>query len=232
MVGSPPLRASHVAPALLSGLSRGPERRGDGSRRPPPGQPPDAGAAGLLECLRAGSRTIFRVGPPGGSSMSKAITFFRNRQQETGQTYEFEIEDSARRYQIFVYSRNALEETLVRSRQLRGGSSKAEVDKIKQALLQSGGGVIASTYEENRERVLVIFPVASGGKATCGAFGLLLPGHPSLSLETLSENGIYFPQGSQALVPVDKEAEDSLRGLQKYVGFLPPDLESLVFHAI
>lgn len=164
--------------------------------------------------------------------MSKAITFFRNRQQGTGQTYELEIQDSARAYQIYIYARKPLDEALVRTRQLRGGSAKDEVDKIMQALQRGEGGVIASTYEQNSQRSLWIIPVVSGGKAAFGSFGLLRPGHPSLHLEPLNEKSLYFPPGSHALIPIDKEAEEYLRGFQEYIGYLPPDLESLVLHAI
>lgn len=160
--------------------------------------------------------------------MSKAITFFRNRQQGTGHTHELEIQDSARSYRIIIYSRKPLDEALVRT---RGGFFKAEVDRITQAL-RVEGGVIAWTYEHNQERVLAIRPVTPGGKAAFGSFGLLLPGLSSLHLESLSENGVYLPPGSHALVPVDKDAEEALRNFQESITFLPPDLESLVLHAI
>jgi hypothetical protein len=169
--------------------------------------------------------------------MSKAITFFRNRRQETGQTYEFRIEEPPQTYRFFVFSRKPLEEKLVQTRNLSkegGSSAKAEVEKIKAAIQRGPGGAIAMIYEENRDQYLWTIPVVSQPEVAFGAVGVLLPGDPALNLESLSDSkGILpFPPGAHALIPVDKEAEDSLRGFQNHLRYLSPDLEALVLHAI
>jgi hypothetical protein len=169
--------------------------------------------------------------------MSKAITFFRNRQQDTGQAYEFRIEDPPRTYRLFVFSRKPLEEKLIQTRNLSkesGSSIQTEVDKIKSAIQRGPGGAIAVIYEENRNQYLWTIPVVSQSETAFGSVGVLLPGQPSLKLESLSDSkgSVPFPPGAHALIPVDKEAEDSLRGFQDHLRYLPSDLESLVLHAI
>jgi hypothetical protein len=169
--------------------------------------------------------------------MSKAITFFRNRQQETGQTYEFRVEGQARTYRVFVFSRKSLEEKVVQSRNLSkdgGGSIQPEIDKIRLAIQRSQGGAIAVIYEENRNRFLWAIPVTSQSEGAFDTIGILRPGHPSLNLEPLSASKgvVPFPAGAHALIPVDREAEESLRGFQDYLRYLPADLETLVLHAI
>ncbi len=168
--------------------------------------------------------------------MSKAITFFRNRRQEAGHIYEFRIENHPQTYRFFVFSWKPLEEKLTKSRDLpkdSGGSVQPEADKIRAALLRGQGGVIAVIHGDNRSRFLWTIPVGSQSESAFGSVGILLPGHPSLKLEPLIEGkGSLFPSGAHALIPVDKEAEESLRGFQDYLKHLPSDLETLVLHAL
>jgi hypothetical protein len=169
--------------------------------------------------------------------MSKAITFFRNRQQGKGQTYEFRIDVPPQTYRLFVFSRKPLEEKLTQTRDLSkgsGGSFQSETGKIESAIQRGAGGVIAVIYEDNQKRFLQTIPVVPQSEAAFGSVGVLLPGHPSLNLESLNDSKgiISFPPGAHALIPVDKEAEDSLRGFQNHLRYLPSDRESLVLHSV
>jgi hypothetical protein len=169
--------------------------------------------------------------------MSKQITFFRDRLQTSGHTYKFEVDDGARILRFSVFSQKPLEEKLIKTRPLgkeNKGDLQPEVNKIKSAIQQGEGGVIAIVYEENRNRYLWTIPVSPQSESAFGSVGILRPGHPSLDLEPLqpTKGVVPLPAGSHALIPVDLEAEKRLRGFQDHLGYLPADLESLVLHTL
>jgi len=158
--------------------------------------------------------------------MNQPITFFRPRQTNGGATYSFHLESSNRRYRVFLYSRAAVDDSLVRSR--RTESFNPEIARILNAI--GPEGALFYTYEDRGLHKFQVVP-AEASNAGPSSYGMLRPGSP-LALEKIKEEVLQIPPGAHILIPVDREAEERLRCLQDYLAWLPPDMEALILYAI
>jgi hypothetical protein len=165
--------------------------------------------------------------------MTEAATFFRNREQDPGATYQFQVKTGKLLYRFSVYSRKLVESKTLSDQEYAG---KKEADAALSDLRSTlstlgGGGLIVMVLDQGGLRHLSINPVASGGFQVPRQFVVLVPGRPAYSL-AIDDKDQEFPAGAHFIVPVDAAAEERL---QLFIGQLPwfsPDLEALVLRAI
>lgn len=80
---------------------------------------------------------------------------------------------------------------------------------------------------DGEEKMDFFFPPNGGAPRS---IGVLRPGRP-FRLETVNGKA-QLARGSQIFVPVDPRAEQALQTFKENLEYLPPDMESLVWHAL
>lgn len=159
--------------------------------------------------------------------MNDAATFFRDRSNDEGETYHFEM--GARR--VSVYAQKPLS-----SLQKQDGKLSYDWDVLRRDVAQAGGGVIVAVADEQGGRVVNFVKVAGKGYTPPDECVVLAPGRPPHPWKVQSGNAdgtkSKWPAGSHLLVPVDQPSGEQLQGFIGYLGWLSPDIESLVLYAI
>jgi hypothetical protein len=165
--------------------------------------------------------------------MSETATFFRNRADDPGETYELQIETPKGSYAVSIYARRPLPSSALKNHQVKDRNA---VDRVLADLRRvvgdgGGGGWIVTAIDEGSARRLTARVVEGGYLEPVSRFWLLEPGRPAASVKA-DEKGQRAVVGSHLLVPVDETADQRLGEFVGHLGWLPPDLESLVLHAI
>ena len=161
--------------------------------------------------------------------MPEIATFFRNRRNDDGETYDFSVTSDRRgEHELFVYARKRLEEEEWPSRR-QFGDLNAAWNAISKAVQRAGGGVIVTSSVNGSSRTIEVRNVGDCG-APAQRFLILRPGFPAHSEASGRKHTIQ--QGSHVIVPVDEEADKHLEAFRQDLTWLPPDYEELVFDAI
>ncbi len=159
--------------------------------------------------------------------MNDFATFFRDRANDEGETYQLEM--GTRR--VSVYAQQP-----VPSLQKPGGKIASDGDVLRRDVAQAGGGVIVMAADEQGGRIVSIARVAGKGYTPPDECVVLAPGRPPHPWKMPNGNTdsakSKWPAGSHLLVPVDQQSGEKLQSFIGYLGWLSPDLESLVLHAI
>ncbi|HEX6158939.1 MAG TPA: hypothetical protein VF111_02155, partial [Thermoanaerobaculia bacterium] len=156
--------------------------------------------------------------------MSEAITFFRRRESDSGETYRIEIGPS----RMYVHSRKRLDTKLLQQAAGRSEIDRAE-GELRQAISNNGNaGVIAIASDDGSGRELRVKWCGAKSSQSPDEFLVVTPGRAPYFLERNER----VPPGTHVIVPVDQDAARHLHDFVDHLAALPPDLESLVLTAI
>lgn len=156
--------------------------------------------------------------------MSEAITFFRRRESDSGETYRIEIGPS----RMYVHSRKRLDTKLLQQAAGRNEIDRAE-GELRQAISNNGNaGVIAIASDDGSGRELRVKWCGAKSSQSPDEFLVVTPGRAPYFLERNER----VPPGTHVIVPVDQDAARHLHDFVDHLAALPPDLESLVLTAI
>jgi hypothetical protein len=166
--------------------------------------------------------------------MSTPVTFFRQREQEQGETAFFEARTPKLVMGVYVYSRKPVESASLRDQDAPSWDKYDEVIKDLRRIVatQAGGGVIVEiAHHDGAERSTRVTAAPQGQQEAIDRIGLLRAGYPMV-LQPANAKWPDLTPSSHLLVPVDREAQDQLMAFQEQLGFLPADLESLIVNSI
>ena len=166
--------------------------------------------------------------------MSTPVTFFRQREQEQGETAFFEARTPKLVMGVYVYSRKPVESASLRDQDAPSWDKYDEVIKDLRRIVatQAGGGVIVEiAHHDGAERSTRVTAAPQGQQEAIDRVGLLRAGYPMV-LQPANAKWPDLTPSSHLLVPVDREAQDQLMAFQEQLGFLPADLESLIVNSI
>jgi hypothetical protein len=167
--------------------------------------------------------------------MNDVATFFRDRQKDSGETYQLTLEGWRGTHRVSVYSQRPIE-----SRALEDQSVVLQQDydvalkDLRNAVTGSGGGgMIVIANDESRSRTFSVMRVNAKPYAAAQGFVALSPGRDPAFVSIDGNNrGYKCAAGAHALVPVSEEAQQRLQDFLGYLSWLSPDIESLVLNAI
>jgi hypothetical protein len=156
--------------------------------------------------------------------MNDVATFFRDREKDQGQTYQFDVESPKGMHRFRVYAQRPFE--------FRPQNRSDGLKELRSAVsTQGGGGVIVKAEDEAGSRILSVTRVASKSYQPPEHCTALSPGRPPTPFQ-MDGVGYKFPGGSHLVVPVDDESKQCLETFVGYLSFLSPDIESIVLNAI
>jgi hypothetical protein len=166
--------------------------------------------------------------------MNDFATFFRDRQKDSGETYQLTLEGWRGEHRVAVYSLRPIE-----SRALQDQSVPTQQDyelavkDLRNAIAGSGGGgMIVIANDDDRSRTFSVTRVSAKPNAAAQGFVTLSPGRPAAFVSIDGNRSHKCAAGAYALVPVSEEAQRRLQELVAYLAWLSPDIESLVLNAI
>jgi hypothetical protein len=166
--------------------------------------------------------------------MTDAATFFRDRQKDSGETYQLTLEGWKGIHRVSVYSQRPIE-----SRALQDQSVPTQQDfdlavkDLRNAITGNGGsGVIVIANDDERSRAFSVMRVNAKAHGAPQGFVTLSPGLPAKFVSADANRGHKCAGGPHAIVRVNEEAQQRLQDFLGHLSWLSPDIESLVLNAI
>lgn len=164
--------------------------------------------------------------------MNDVVTFFRDRENDGGATYQLEVEGAKDPTRIAAYAQRPVDARVLQSQTVDARDLQASMRDLRSAIQgQGGGGILVVARDEGRWRMFTVTHANAKTYAAPERCVVLSPGRPPAQL--IANGGeCRFPAGSHVLVPINQEAEQRLQDFVAYLAWLSPDLESLVLNAI
>lgn len=163
--------------------------------------------------------------------MNENTTFFRNRNEDSGETYQFSLKTAHGSQGFSVYCRRPLQSKWFSD----GDSAQRDAASFSKKLhevvaTKGGGGVVVTVSGENGRRTVEVKQVGRDAVAPANRFVMLAPGIPAQFLPIAAKH--QLPPGTHAIVPIDADAEERLAGFVEQLPWFSPDFETLVLNAI
>ncbi|HEV7766155.1 MAG TPA: hypothetical protein VGQ76_14215 [Thermoanaerobaculia bacterium] len=164
--------------------------------------------------------------------MSDVATFFRQREKDPGETYQFQIKGPKGTYRVSVYSRKPMQSSTLRSRSVPDKKSLdcALEDLLNDLVNQGGGGCVVTALDYENTRQFTVRSSKGASFDPVSRFYVLSPGRPPG--QRVTEKNHNESPGSHAIVPVGENASECFENFLGYLSWFAPDLESLVLNSI
>ncbi len=160
--------------------------------------------------------------------MGDFVTFFRNRDLDSGREHKIKMQDQQSLYVLHVYTRTRADLSSFNDGLLRQKGVQAVFGDLKREIAGTGGGgVIANASDTSAQITLV----GSQGYRAPSNYTLLQPGFPPQAVPAGSDK-IPLPEAGHLIVPVDQAAQSSLEEMLGFLRWYSPDVESQVLDAI
>lgn len=158
--------------------------------------------------------------------MNEAVSFFRHRKIDRGETHRIEIGPT----HFYVYSQESIPSRLPQDRETADRDAVQEAYReISNAVRQQGGGVIVKVVDDITGRRVSVETVGQKTSQRSLRYVVLAPGQP---FRFADDDETKLPLAAHLVIPVDDEAAEHLQQFVSQLEWLPPDLEMLVLNAI
>jgi len=163
--------------------------------------------------------------------MNENATFFRNRDEDSGETYQLSLK-TARGLQGFsVYCRRPLQSKWFSDRDLAQRDVAGFSKRLQEVVAtKGGGGIVVTVSGEDGRRTVEVKQIGGEMVAPASRFVMLAPGLPAQFVPIAATRKL--PPGTHAIVPINADAEERLAGFVEQLPWLSPDFEALVLNAI
>ena len=163
--------------------------------------------------------------------MNETATFFRNRNEDSGETYQFLVKTENGSHRFSVYARRPMQSKLFQDQEIRQKEFGTFLKNAGEAVEARGeGGLIVMVSGEAQTRSVEVRQAGSTVAEPASQFLILIPGIPAHFLPIKLKHKVR--PGAHAIVPVDAEAEQRLAAFVEQLPWFSPDFEALVLNAL
>jgi hypothetical protein len=163
--------------------------------------------------------------------MNESATFFRNRKEDQGETYQFCVKTGSEIYRFSVYSRRPLQSRRFVDQEIAQKDVSGFAKKVCEEVEKDGdGGLVVIVSGEERARSVEVRRLGPDLAEPARRFAVLIPGMPADFRQIQEKHRV--PPGTHAIVPVDAAAEERLAAFVEQLPWFSPDFGSLVLNAL